>query len=119
MENMSPASSSSTYQPEAKEKPFAQTIVELSKQQYIQFKWNNRYWQRQHERAIVREAALKLQLEQAEATIRDLKQRLYGKRMKKPLCHLKHKPEIQRLRVLMDKRWEARAMVAPLDHSYP
>lgn len=80
---MSPASSSSTYQPEAKEKPFAQTIVELSKQQYIQFKWNNRYWQRQHERAIVREAALKLQLEQAEATIRDLKQRLYGKKNEK------------------------------------
>jgi len=80
---MSPASSSSTYQPEAKEKPFAQTIVELSKQQYIQFKWNSRYWQRQHERAIVREAALKLQLEQAEATIRDLKQRLYGKKNEK------------------------------------
>ena len=80
---MGPSSSSSTYQPEAKGKPFAQTIVELSKQQYIQLKWNSRYWQRQHERAIAREAALKLQLEQAEATIRDLKQRLYGKKNEK------------------------------------
>ena len=81
MENMNPSLSSSTHQPDSgtKETPFAQAIVHLTKQQYIQFKWDSRYWQRQHERAITREAALKLKLEQAEATIRDLTQRLYGK----------------------------------------
>ena len=85
MKNMNPSPSSSTHQPDTgtKEAPFAQAIVHLTKQQYIQLKWNNRYWQRQHERAIVREAALKLKLEQAEATIRDLRQRLYGKQSEK------------------------------------
>ena len=85
MENMNPSPSSSTHQPDSgtKETPFAQAIVHLTKQQYIQLKWNSRYWQRQHERAITREAALKLKLEQAEATIRDLRQRLYGKQSEK------------------------------------
>lgn len=85
MENMNPSLSSSTHQPDSgtKETPFAQAIVHLTKQQYIQLKWDSRYWQRQHERAITREAALKLKLEQAEATIRDLTQRLYGKQSEK------------------------------------
>ena len=75
--NPSPSSSTHRSDSETKETPFAQAIVHLTKQQYIQLKWNSRYWQRQHERAIVREAALKLKLEQAEATIRDLTQRLW------------------------------------------
>jgi transposase len=85
MENMTPSLSSSTHQPDSgtKERPFAQALVHLAKQQYIQLKWNSRYWQRQHERAIAREAALKLKLEQAEATIRELTQRLYGKQSEK------------------------------------
>jgi hypothetical protein len=85
MENMTPSLSSSIHQPDSgtKEMPFAQAIVHLAKPQYIQLKWNSRYWQRQHERAIAREAALKLKLEQAEATIRDLTQRLYGKQSEK------------------------------------
>ena len=85
MESINPSLSSSTHQPDAgtKETPFAQAIVHLTKQQYIQLKWNSRYWQRQHERAIARETALKLKLEQAEATIRDLTQRLYGKQSEK------------------------------------
>ena len=60
MENMNPSQSSSTQQPDSgtKETLFAQAIVHLTKQQYIQLKWNSRYWQRQHERAITREAAL-------------------------------------------------------------
>ena len=82
---MNPSQSNSTHQPDSgtKETPFAQAIVHLTKQQYIQLKWNSRYWQRQHERALTREAALKLKLEQAEATIRDLRQRLYGKQSEK------------------------------------
>jgi hypothetical protein len=46
-------------------------------------KWDARYWQRRHERGIVRESALKLELDVANATIRDLKQRLYGKHSEK------------------------------------
>jgi hypothetical protein len=85
MESISPSPSSSTHQPDSgtKETPFAQAIVHLTKQQYIQLKWNSRYWQRQHKRAVAREAAVKLKLEQAEATIRDLTQRLYGKHSEK------------------------------------
>ena len=85
MESISPSPSSSTHQSDSgtKETPFAQAIVQLTKQQYIQLKRNSRYWQRQHECAIKREAALKLKLEQAEATIRDLTQRLYGKQSEK------------------------------------
>lgn len=57
MESISPSPSSSTYQPDSgtKETPFAQTIIQLTKQQYIQLKWNSRYWQRQRERVIARE----------------------------------------------------------------
>ena len=46
-------------------------------------KWDVRYWQRQHARSIARESALKRELDAANATIRDLKQRLYGKRSEK------------------------------------
>ena len=85
MENMNPSPSNSTQQPDSgtKETPFAQSCAHLTKQQYIQLKWDSRYWQRQHERAIVREAALKKELESAQAEIRDLKQRLYGKHSEK------------------------------------
>lgn len=85
MENAHPSQSSSTHQSDAGTKgtPFSQSYVHLTKQEYVQLKWNNRFWQRQHERAIVREAALKQQLECAEAKIRDLMQRIYGKHTEK------------------------------------
>ncbi len=85
MENAHPSRSSSTHQSDAGTKgtPFSQSYVHLTKQEYVQLKWNSRFWQRQHERAIVREAVLKLQLECAEAKIRDLTQRLYGKHTEK------------------------------------
>ena len=63
--------------------PFSQTMVQLSKQAYIQLKWDSRYWRRQHDRAIAREAVLKQENERLQAVIRDLKQRLYGKRSEK------------------------------------
>ena len=82
---MNPPQSNSIHQPDSgtKETPFAQSCVHLTKQQYLQLKWDSRYWQRQHDRAIVREAALKKELESAQAEIRDLKQRLYGKHSEK------------------------------------
>ena len=63
--------------------PFSKAIVSLTKQEYIQLKWDGRYWKRQHDRAVVRAAAFKQELELAQARIRDLEQRLYGKRGEK------------------------------------
>jgi transposase len=85
MENMNASQNSSIDQPESGKNgtPFSQTMVQLTKQEYIQLKWNSRYWRRQHDRAIAREALLKQENEHLQAVIRDLKQRLYGKRSEK------------------------------------
>ena len=63
--------------------PFAQQTVVLTKQDYIQLKWEANYWRGQYERAVEREVALKQELEAREAMIRDLKQRLYGRKSEK------------------------------------
>jgi len=63
--------------------PFAQQTVVLTKQDYIQLKWEANYWRGQYERAVEREVALKKELEAREAMIRDLKQRLYGRKSEK------------------------------------
>ena len=85
MENMNAPQNSSIDQPESGKNrtPFSQALVQLTKQEYIQLKWDSRYWRRQHDRSIVREAALKQENELLQAQIRDLKQRLYGKRSEK------------------------------------
>lgn len=85
MENMNAPQNSLIYQPDSgkNETPFAQAIVQLSKQEYIQLKWDSRYWRRQHDRALAREVVLKQENEHLQAQIRDLKQRLYGKRSEK------------------------------------
>ena len=58
--------------------PFSQQTVVLTKQAYIELKWEANYWRAQHARLVEREAALKAQVEALEATVRDLNQRLYG-----------------------------------------
>jgi transposase len=63
--------------------PFSQQTVVLTKQAYIALKWEANYWRAQHEQSLKREAALKVQVAAHEATIRDLKQRLYGKKSEK------------------------------------
>jgi transposase len=63
--------------------PFSQQTVVLTKQTYIQLKWEAHYWRRQHERLVEREAALKAEVEMLQATIRDLNQRLYGAKSEK------------------------------------
>jgi transposase len=86
MESMNPSLSNSIDRPITEGQygaPFSQATVELTKQAYIQLRWDARYWRRQHERAVAREAVLKQELELAQAEIRDLKQRLYGKRSEK------------------------------------
>ena len=85
MENAHFSQNSSTHQADTgmNEAPFAKTYVSLTKQEYIQLKWNTRFYKRQHERAIERIAELKQQLENEVAKNRDLTQRLYGKHSEK------------------------------------
>ena len=52
--------------------PFSQQSVVLTKQAYIQLKWEANYWRAQHTRLLEREAALKAEVETLHATIRDL-----------------------------------------------
>ena len=63
--------------------PFSQQSVVLTKQAYIQLKWEANYWRAQHTRLLEREAALKAEVETLHATIRDLTQRLYGAKSEK------------------------------------
>src|SRR5262244_1063304 len=68
---------------EGRATPFSQQTVVLTKQAYIQLKWEAHYWRKQHERLVEREAALKAEVEALQATIRDLSQRLYGAKSEK------------------------------------
>ena len=58
--------------------PFSQQTVVLTKQAYIELKWQAHYWRALHERLVEREVALKAEVEALQAIIRDLNQRLYG-----------------------------------------
>ena len=58
--------------------PFSQQTVVLTKQDYIELKWEANYWRAQHERLLEREAALQAEVAALQATLRDLNQRLYG-----------------------------------------
>lgn len=82
--------------------PFAQQFVTLSRQEHIQLLWEGRYWKRLHEgavdrlaraeseyherlqreiaSAVARERALQGELEYARGRIRDLEQRLFGRK---------------------------------------
>lgn len=77
-----PLSSTVTYAPASGEKatPFSKQTVVLTKQDYIALKWEANYWRSQHARLVQHEVALKAQVAALEAQIRDLNQRLYGKK---------------------------------------
>lgn len=63
--------------------PFAQQMVVLSKQEHIQLLWDAHFFETLHQRALSREADLKKQLSFEKAKVRDLTQRLYGKKSEK------------------------------------
>ena len=63
--------------------PFVSRQVWLSQAEFIKLKWDANYWKAQHQRSCAREAALKKELAYKEAKIRDLKQRLFGKKSEK------------------------------------
>jgi transposase len=62
---------------------FSSVFVTIPKIQYIQLQWESKYWKSQHGRALERENALKIENENLNAQIRDLKQRLYGRKTEK------------------------------------
>ena len=87
---------------EGKSTPFAEVVVRLCKQEHIELMWAAKYWKMEHgraaeralniealyeerlrqagQRAQEREAALLGELETAQAKIRDLQQRLFGRK---------------------------------------
>ncbi|MDD5323603.1 MAG: hypothetical protein PHD43_23965 [Methylococcales bacterium] len=117
MESTNPSPSSSSHQPDAGKEgtPFAQATVQISKQEHVQLKWGNRYWQRQHGRALERIAELKQELECAQAEIRDLKQRLYGKHSEKGTTL--SETQADDTTIPPRPRGEAKATAARLDHT--
>lgn len=60
--------------------PFSNRQVVLSQAEFIQLKWDANCWKAQHERSCAREEKLKKQLVRKAAQIRELKQRLSGKK---------------------------------------
>lgn len=62
---------------------FAQTFITLTQAEHVQLKWDANYWQGQYKQAKRKNTVLKRELESALARIRDLKQRLYGKKTEK------------------------------------
>jgi transposase len=63
--------------------PFAQNIIQLTQAAYIQLKWNGNYWKRQHEHLKRQNKELEQSLALAQAKIKDLNRRLYGKKSEK------------------------------------
>lgn len=59
---------------------FSREVVVLTKQAHIELKSQINYFKAQHQSALKREDALKKQLGQEQAKVRDLNQRLYGKK---------------------------------------
>jgi len=63
--------------------PFSQNIIQLTQAEHIELKWQGNYWKRQHAHQKKQNEGLKQELALAQAKIRDLKQRLYGKKSEK------------------------------------
>lgn len=62
---------------------FAQQLVTISKHEYVQLKWDAQYWRGRHQQAVIREQELKEQIEKLQARVRDLRQRLFGRKSEK------------------------------------
>lgn len=63
--------------------PFAGVFVTISKEEHIRLKCESAYYRGQHQQALRRESALKQKIEDLEARVRDLVQRLFGRRSEK------------------------------------
>jgi transposase len=63
--------------------PFSQEWVTIPKQERIELKWRASYWEAQHARARVRIEALEQEVLLKDAKIKDLQNRLFGKKSEK------------------------------------
>jgi transposase len=63
--------------------PFSRNIVQLTQAEHIELKWQGNYWKRQHGHLREQNEGLKQELALAHAKVRDLEQRLYGKKSEK------------------------------------
>jgi len=55
----------------------------ITEKEYLKLKWEAGYWQGLHKKALLREKALKKTIKEQEGQIRDLKNRLFGKKSEK------------------------------------
>jgi transposase len=58
-------------------------LVFLTQKELTKLKWAGNYWKAQFERAVKREEQLKKQLEEQKGIVRDLQQRVFGKKSEK------------------------------------
>jgi hypothetical protein len=63
--------------------PFAQEWITITKQQYIELEAQAHYWQSLHSRAKARIAELEQELLLTDAKVKDLQNRLFGKKSEK------------------------------------
>ena len=63
--------------------PFSRNIVQLTQAEHIELKWQGNYWKRRHGHLKKQNQELNQELDLAHGKIRDLKQRLYGKKSEK------------------------------------
>ena len=63
--------------------PFSQNSITLTQEEHVKLKWNANYWKGLHKQLKQKNEDLQQELESAQARIRDLKQRLYGKKSEK------------------------------------
>ncbi len=65
------------------EAPFSLETITITKTEYIQLRWEAQYWKSQYGRSVEREQAIKAKNERFQARIRDLTQRLFGRKTEK------------------------------------
>ena len=63
--------------------PFAQQWVRITKQERIELQWRANYWETQHEQLKAKNAQLKQELILRDAKIKDLQNRVFGKKSEK------------------------------------
>jgi transposase len=64
-------------------RPPTSKLVFLTQKELTELKWAGNYWKAQFERAIRREKQVKKELEEQKGIVRDLQQRLFGKKSEK------------------------------------
>ncbi len=64
-------------------RPPTNKLVFLTQKELTELKWAGNYWKAQFERAIRREKQVKKELEEQKGIVRDLQQRLFGKKSEK------------------------------------